>query len=339
MGWCGLRGTIARVIALGALIVAGLGGVGGCYRLEELLVAPGVYPDITSDGVISSSQIDIRGQWYVYGDDYGDPKSCTDVGRHDPSQCSVVSYPPTHLPQLDFPNDGGKMCLSGVVAKVINCCTEAAFEDPASMCSGVNEINCFEDNGQDFSSMWGVGLGFDLDLDPEQEGVRGYDDISARQPWDAASYDVIGISFDLEWHSADDAPPLRVEFPMRLQDDVQLPPEQGTVRLTEDGDLQPYPPGSILPAGASTEEHPYGSPFWQEDGETEWKRSPIEPGPNTVLWDNVFSPPVDEANYLGDDPFPVDQMLGIQFHVIPDSSAKSEVPFSFCVSNLKFLTE
>ncbi len=328
---CAVFGLVAAV----ALLIGP-----GCEPLDPLPVAKGVYPDVTSDGVIDSEDLDIHGQWYVYGDAYGSPKSCTDVGYHAQEQCSSVAFPETHLPSLDFPNAGGKMCISGVVAQVINCCTESAVADESSQCTAVNEINCFEDNGLDFSSMWGAGLGFDLDLHPEQEGVRDYNAIAAREPWNADQHRVIGISFHLEWHASDPPPPLRVEFPIVLEEDVVLPEAQGTVRLTAEGELTSYLPGETLPAGASTEEHPYGSPFWQEEGETEWKRSPIEPGENTVLWEDVFRPPVEENNYMmPGDPFPVDQMLGVQFHVIPDSLGKSHVPFSFCISQVKFLTE
>src|SRR6187402_187523 len=197
------------VVSCTAWVVVGLATsslfsmAAGCGPIEPLPVLDGVYPEVESDGVISSEELDINGQWYVYGDAYGNPKSCTDVGYHAEEQCSSVAYPETHLPSLGFPNEGGKMCISGVVAQVINCCTESAFADASSQCTGVNTINCFEDNGLDFSSMWGAGLGFDLDLHPEQVGVRDYDAIAAREPWNADQHRVIGISFNLEWHASE----------------------------------------------------------------------------------------------------------------------------------------
>jgi len=326
-----------RFVVSGAVLALAVALVPGCYNTEPLPVTAAVVPEIDELGVITAPEVQVRGQWYVYGDAYGNPRSCMDVGQHDREQCSYVNYPPTQLPELNFPNQGGRMCLTGVVGRVLVCCTQDQVVSGDAGCAGVNVTNCFEEGELDHSSMWGAGMGFDLGLEPPADGYRGYEMIHGRVPWDGPDHQVIGISFDLDWHSSDEAPPLRVEFPMVIEEAVKLPETQGTVRLTEDGDLQHLAPGDTLPAGASSEEHPYGSPFWQEKGETAWKRSPIAQGTNTVLWDNVFAPPEVKDNYLTEE-FTGEQLFGVQFHVIPDDKGETDIPFSFCISNLKFLT-
>lgn len=320
-------------------------GVPGCYQMDQFSDAPGVLPEIDKKGVISAEELGIRGQWYVYGDAYGEPSSCMDVGMHRQQDCSRVDYPSVHLPSLDFPNQGGKMCLTGMAGRVLHCCRGATepTDGEVEQCTGANEINCLDED-LDYSSMWGAGLGFDFDLEAPEDGERGYELINARKPWNAFEHRVIGISFNLEWHSAEKLPPLRIEFPVQIGHDVVLPQEtddadgKGTVLLDENGNLVEIPPGGVLPAGSSSETHPWGSPFWQDSGESSWDRSPVDHGKNVVLWENVFRPPADD-NYLEEGELFADKLLGLQFHVIPADEGKGNAPFSFCISDLKFLTE
>lgn len=325
--------------ALVVLVGGGLLFIPACYPTDPFPIPQSSFLEINKSGAFVSEELGIQGQWYVYGDTYGKPQSCFDVGQRDESVCSTVTYPEVHLPEVDFPNSGGRMCISGVVSKLLPCCTEQAFAAGLYQCVGVNEINCLEDGELDHSSMWGAGMGFDLDLQLKKGGIRDYEAIHARTPWNAADHRVIGIAFELEWHNAGQAPPLRVEFPMQINESIQLPKNQGTVRLTASGELDPLKPDSVLPAGASSEEHPYGSPFWQLPGETDWKRSPIVEGTNTILWEDVFPPPPTERNYLDRSAFAGEQLLGIQFHVIPDKEGAVATPFSFCISDFRFLTE
>jgi hypothetical protein len=84
----------------------------------------------------------------------------------------------------------------------------------------------------------------------------------------------------------------------------------------------------------STEEHPYGSPFW--GAPTQWRNdtidvSPVREGHNVVRFDQVRKPA--DANYDWDQT----KLLGIQFHVSTMMSARLD--YGFCISNLTFLRD
>lgn len=330
---------VSQLLLLAAGCAVSTGIAPGCYPTELLPEQPFVSPAIDEDGVISSNPLGLLGQWYVYGDAYGENSSCADVGMHERADCSSVVYPPAHVPELGFPNRGGKMCVSGVAARVLPCCTEESEgNDESFSCSGANEINCFTAGDLDHSSIWGAGIGFDFSFDPAENGRRDHESLRSRAPWDALSMGVIGVSFELEWHAETAEVPLRVEFPLQIEESIRLPDDQGTLRLDEDGNVETIAPGEVLPAEFSTEEHPYGSPFWQRAGANDWEPSPVVPGKNVVLWENVYAPPEPRDNYMkGAEPVSGDNLLGIQFHVIPDSQGEESVPFSFCISDLRFL--
>lgn len=357
---------LSLVVALGAAALL----VPACNQTEPFPNSKFIALDIDKNGAFDSEELDVRGNWYVYGDAYGDPRSCIDVGHHDESVCSkecseestecstacaedptvcstacspvcsTVAYPETHLPNIGFPNVEGKMCVSGVVARLVKCCTKEEVEAHGSSCLAINELNCAKDDDpKDHSNLWGAGMGFDLDLELAEGAMRDYKAFQARTAWNAADHQVIGIEFELEWHGDQEAP-LRIEFPIKLNEAITLPDGKGTVRLNDKGEHVEIEGGEKLPKGASTEEHPYGSPFWQTVGKgIEYMRSPIVPGTNTIFWKNVFAPPPEDYNYMGDEPFLGEQLLGVQFHVIPDKEGDHDTPFSFCISNFRFLTE
>jgi hypothetical protein len=68
----------------------------------------------------------------------------------------------------------------------------------------------------------------------------------------------------------------------------------------------------------------------------------VEQGRNTFTWNEVHRPDdikgCKEA-YPMDQPFAGDNLLGLQFHVIPDEDGETDTPFSFCISDIQFLTE
>jgi hypothetical protein len=307
----------------------------GCYQTDEIPV-PLV---IDENGVIAPNEFGISGQWYVYGDAYGNPKSCTDVGKHPEGTCSRVDYPPVHLPELGFPNREGKMCAFGVVGKLLKCPNtgECSADDPKS------NLNCRDEDTFDYSNMWGAGIGFDLGLviPPPSDGpfLRDFDAIDARVPWNAGAKHVKGISFVLDWHAAEDEIPMRIEFPVYIKDPVKLPSDKGTARLVSMGTSR-ICGGEIFEEGSS-EEHSLGSPFWQlADAPNYGPSTDLQQGRNTVLWGEVYPPPVDDGNYLvKGQPIEPTQLMGVQFHVIPDTEGKREIPFSFCISDVRFLKE
>jgi hypothetical protein len=336
---------IPRSVRTGGLSLLGLFAAWGCLSTDPIPVPVGTAPVISDDGQISSERLGVSGYFYVYGDAYGNPRSCVDVGKHSEQSCSSVESPAVHSPNLGFPNENGEMCVFGEVAEVLPCCKASFEDDPEAPeeCHGENVLSCSEKTASDLdhSSMWGAGIGFDLALDPKDSGNRDYGAIHSREPWNASEHRVVGISFELNWHRAGGPILMRVEFPMQIKEQIQLPPDRGTLFLGADGQLQEILPGGTLPAGSSTEWHPFGSPFWQEPNETEWKASPIKQGYNEIFWEDVFPPPETMNNYLRRGEFTGDGLYGVQFHVIPqpDETNPGSVDFSFCIQNLKFLTE
>jgi hypothetical protein len=125
---------------------------------------------------------------------------------------------------------------------------------------------------------------------------------------------------------------------VKFEDEVILP-NKGTVILTEDNDLEYLYAGDPLPAGSSSEQHPYGSPFWQTVLSEHWGPSPVRQGRNTFFWENVHRPPDGRKTFPTKEPFEGAQLLGLQFHVFPEKDGGTETPFSFCISDIQFLTE
>jgi hypothetical protein len=348
--------------AAGALVTP------GCYVTDDLEApevppeAPHVQASIDEDGAITSpeDELDFGGHWYAYGDGPGGVSaggaggagnsdsdkwpSCTGVGMHVADDCSKVDLPLVKVPELGFKNFSGRMCASGTVAQVLTCCRGKTDGDggQSGKCSGENTLNCFDKEALDYTNIWGAGIGFDFKLEPTNEG-RDYEAIAKRGTWSAADHGVIGISFQLEWGGPERGDetskeiPLRVEFPVEITQSVTLPLGKGTIALDDDGNLQEIPGGEELPAGSSSESHSFGSPYWYE-GEA-WVPSPVVRGFNKILWTEIQEPPqiTIYESYLPDEEFTGDNLLGIQFHVIPDDQGNTTTPFSFCISDLRFL--
>jgi hypothetical protein len=238
------------------------------------------------------NDLGIQGSWYPYGDQYGTKPTeskCLTVGMHMPAECSIITSPPPP-PETGFPQaTPGMMCTTGEVAVILPCVV------PDLMTSGCPE--------KDYSNMWGAGIGFDVNADKGEDGGMKY-------PWDpmlSMAGPVIGFSFDIDTVPL---PKLRVEIPMILTDT-----ELAAV----------VPP---LPAGATTDDHPDGAPYWGAD--MTYPASPVMPGNNKVTWDLIKPPRIGNYEFLPN------KMLGIQFHV-PAVPTAPKGAYSFCISNVKFL--
>ncbi len=343
-----LRGPALRWGLLSTAL-CGFGFVPACYEVKPIALGQGLRLEVDEQGAVALEEFDIQGHFYAYGDNYGEHKSCTDIGKHDEESCSLIGFPYAKVPELGFPNSGGKMCLSGVAAQVLGCCKGESSSSGGEggaigesqsdvLCRGENTVNCYE--SLDHSNIWGAGMGFDLNFQVPEDGRRDLEALSSssdlRKPWNASDHKVLGISFVLEWHGAqagdedeDEDIPIRVEFPMKIEEGVDLPTNR-RVQLKPEQD-----PLERLPDGFSTEQHPYGSPYARYSGD--WGSSKLKQGRNTILWEDVQAPPEDEMNYLEDDAFDGDSLLGVQFHVYTNENEPT--PFSFCVSDLTFLYE
>ncbi len=264
---------------------AGTGGTAGTSATGDVQVMP----DSTGwvDREAAWNTIGIQGAWYPYGDQYGTGPSdakCIHIGMHSPTECSTITMPDPLA--LAFPNVNGDMCTAGETAIILDC--------PA----GLNTSGCPMD---DYSNMWGAGIGLDVNADKGEDG-------GAKNTWDPAAQGVIGISFEIDNVPL---PGLRVEIPMRLTDT-----EAAMVNL---------PPGSI------TDDHPDGAPYW--GATSSYPASPVAMGVNRVLWTDIKPP---RTNYV----FDKARMLGVQFHVpaVPGTST-SRGAYSFCIKKLTFLKQ
>jgi hypothetical protein len=243
------------------------------------------------------NDVEVQGAWYPYGDQYGAAK-CTAIGMHPAADCSVITVPnpdPVVLEMTGYPQaTPGRFCTEGDAAMVLDC--PADWMTLCPTCSG-----CPMD---DFSTMWGSGIGFDLNSE-------GGSQTAPKHPWNPDSYQVIGISFEMvDSAGAPLAPPpggIRVEVPMQLND-----METGAVGL---------------PSGETTDNHPDGAPFW--DATSAWGPSPVEAGKNCMYWSKVNAPGT--QRYM----FDKTRMLGVQFHVPTNNMSRK--PYSFCIQNVTML--
>jgi hypothetical protein len=322
-------GANARASSSWVLLATVLGAA-ACFDVKAVDPGVEVLPDASGLVDPRKNELGISGHWYSYGDQYDAPSACTQVGMHDPEECSLVSWPPP-LPSLEFPNRGGSMCTFGSVGMVVDC------ESNALLCAGSEEVTPKTD---DFSNIWGAGIGLDFKLWSAEQWAGEPADLERdplrdRSTWDASAAGVVGIAFDFLLIDGGflGTPHLRVEFPMRLPPGHRLPPDKATVTLKQD-ELVLIPAGEEFPENAPSEEHPSGSPFWGApvgwgDGITDM--SPVREGHNVVRFSDVKNPP--ESSY----DFDVTQLLGIQFHV-PTLTA-DRLAYGFCISNLTFLRE
>lgn len=354
-----------------ALLLAAAISCPSCLETPQHYVSDYI-AEIDPKGGIKVEGLDIQGQWYVYGDAYGNPKSCMDAGGHPEEVCSKVTYPQRHLPQLGFPNNGERVCVSGKVAEILECCVPDSEGNLRASCTKENVTNCEKHGEFDTSSMWGAGIGFDFDLDVSDDAIRNYELIHNREPWNASKYKIVGISFMLDWHpfagENNDDIPMRIGLPVYFEEAVPIPCDKGTVILDDKNEVRYLKPNSSLsedcdlteppsecpfselpedcslielPPKSSSEEHSYGSPFWRKDPDA-WGRSPVVQGRNAFFWDQVHRPrdvEGPEEVYPMSNPFKGDNLLGLQFHVIPEEDGKGATPFSFCISDIQFLTD
>ena len=234
----------------------------------------------------SSNDVGVQGSWYPYGDQYGVAK-CLNVGMHTPDECSHITSP-LPPPATGFPNQGGKLCTTGATAVILPCKT------------GVTTSGC---PNQDFSNMWGAGIGFDFNSPGAGDGGT-----TVKNPWNPDDHGITGVSFVLDGVPM---PGLRVEFPMRLTDSEAM--------------------AVNLPPGSTTDDHPDGAPYWGAD--SAFDNSPAMTGVNVIHWDAVKKPGTSQS-YV----FDKSRLLGMQFHV---PAVKSAPPgaYSFCVSNVTLLRE
>jgi hypothetical protein len=240
------------------------------------------------------NDMDIHGAWYPYGDQYGAAK-CTLVGEHMPSECSVITFPDPAAEAFPQPQAPYRMCTSGEVAAVLPC-----DDDLLTRCP-----NCSGCPASDFSTMWGAGIGFDLNSE-------GGSSTAPKHPWDPEDHGVIGFSFQLvTTDGADLAPPLhgiRVEIPMELNET----------------DVAPI--AGLMP-GDTTDNHPDGAPYW--GASTAWLPSPLATGKNCVTWSMISAPGM--QRYM----FDKARMLGVQFHVPTDATGRKM--YNFCIQNFTML--
>src|SRR6185369_7776196 len=115
-----------------------------------------------------------------YGDQYGDKPGdakCTKDGGHKPEECAVITFP-LPPPAMGFMNTNGAMHTTGTVETILPCVDGS--KAMMLMTSGCPT--------SDYSSMWGSGIGFDLNADGADKG-------GAKHTWDPAAQSppVVGI--------------------------------------------------------------------------------------------------------------------------------------------------
>jgi hypothetical protein len=237
----------------------------------------------------ADNEIGIQGSFYPYGDRYGVAK-CLNVGLHQPDECSTILEPLPPPAGTGFPNEGGVMCTRGETAVILPC--------PANLTTS----GC---PAQDFSNMWGAGIGFDFNAnkgEPEGNGEK--------RPWNPELHGITGVSFEID---AIPGPKLRVEFPQLLTEEEAR--------------------AAMLEPGATTDDHLDGAPYWGASKDFGPSPVVVSPAVNVVRWDQVKKPGAPGA-------YAVDRarMLGIQFHV-PAVATAPRGSYAFCVKNLTFLRD
>ncbi len=283
------------------------GGSGGapaanCGMTDNVVVVPSATGWVDSmDSCIVTSGLGIQGAWYPYGDQYGTgngAQKCLTYGGHMASECAQITTPDPTM--MAFPNMGGSMHTAGTSEKVLPCImgTKASMI-PTSGCP-MGDTG----GGFDYSSMWGAGIGFDLNADkgpPDGDGKKN--------TWNPMDHGVIGIRFTIQG-----LPPggIRVEFPMLLT----------TAEAAAD-----TPPVTTMPP--TTDDHSAGAPYWGAKGDGKYPNSPAVEGVNTITWDMVGIPKA--MVYM----FDTSRLLGIQFHV--PTTTGGTAPYDFTISNVTFL--
>jgi hypothetical protein len=131
-----------------------------------------------SEGLVSGNAVGIQGSWYAYGDCWGlgrPPGACEQKGGFPSDECSSIVLP---KPGLSFPESpSGAFCLTGKAA--------AAIDSPLG-----------------YANIFGIGIGVDFN-----------DSGGMRMPYDAPSYNVIGLQFDITGVPTATGGVVRVELP------------------------------------------------------------------------------------------------------------------------------
>jgi len=273
----------------------GTGNTGSCTPGGNTVLTPSNTGWI--DKTDLCNDVGVQGAWYPYGDQYGNgngAKKCLTWGGHMPSECAQITTPDPSV--MAFPNMNGEMHTEGTAEKILPCIA-------GTMAATIPTSGCSPLPGTDYSSMWGAGIGFDLNADKGEDG-------GAKHTWDPDMYGVIGIQFTIVG-----APPaLRVEFPMLL---------------TAEEAMADTPMITTMPP--TTDDHSAGAPYWGalKNGTGMYPASPVVEGVNRITWDQVAPPKT--TIY----PFDRHRILGIQWHV-PTSTGGASM-YSFTIKDVTFL--
>ncbi|HTQ02966.1 MAG TPA: hypothetical protein VMI54_03885 [Polyangiaceae bacterium] len=293
----------------------GTGGTGGssgtsAVGADTCEMPPGdttIIPSDTGwvDGKDYCNDVGVQGAWYPYGDQYGSgpgDAKCIKVGLHMPSECAQIMTP-SPPPVMGFPNMNGMMTTTGTVEAILPC--------PAS----ISTSGC---PGNDYSNMWGAGIGFDFNADGAIMNADGTTTPGAKHTWNPAMYGVVGIAFTITGTPLN----FRVEFPMQLtaaEAAMDTPPIDPTT----------YP-------NPTTDEHSAGAPYWgaQAKGDAMFPKSPVMDGvENKIFFDDTSASTGIQSPKTTLYKFDTTRMLGMQFHVV----AGSATSYNFTISNIRYL--
>jgi len=152
----------------------GKGGVSGATGGAGGVVNTGAALTPDTNGIIApgSNSFNVQGTWFTFADGFmglgAGSGDCQNKGGFMASQCSTVS--PT--PGATFPNSGGRMCISGVAARVLTGTTGMP----------------------DYTNIYGSGLGFQLNGVPDAATPMILD----TTPYNAVQSGVKGLSFVID---------------------------------------------------------------------------------------------------------------------------------------------
>jgi hypothetical protein len=245
-----------------------------------------------------------QGAWYPYGDQYGSgpgDSKCTKIGMHMPIECAQITSPPPP-PAMGFANVGGAMHTTGNVEPILAC--------PANLMTSGCPTN-------DYSNMWGAGIGFDFNADGAITNADGTTTPGAKHVWDPDMYGVIGIAFTITGTPLN----FRVEFPMQLNADEAS------------RDTPPIDP-AVFPV-PTTDEHSAGAPYWgaQANGDAKFPKSPVTDGvENKIYFDDTTTMGIESPKTTAYK-FDRHRMLGMQFHVV----AGANTMYDFTISKVRYL--
>ncbi|HET6150772.1 MAG TPA: hypothetical protein VFH68_24760 [Polyangia bacterium] len=172
----GIGGSSGRGGATGAGGRTGTGGGGGAGGRVGAGGAGGfagaglaLTPDATGWIDKATNAYGVQGNWYGFSDGVGlDAQTSSgpcELAGHPVSACSAVTSP---LPGSGFPNSGGRMCATGVAARVV-----------ANLTTGL----------PDYGAIYGATIGFDFNFDPV---------LQTKGKFNALAAGLTGIAFDID---------------------------------------------------------------------------------------------------------------------------------------------